>query len=512
MPTVYGSLNDTSLIGWIVVTPDHPFLDQSTNIIVTVPIEKLFDSGFFQVDVPQSQSTLDPVTNEKGAEITYHWQIYKGEIVTVYRLPTGEVYEGDVFVEGNRFYTGDPEDPTTVELTVEDEVIKADLIISLHAVCPDQEEDLNFGNLIGINYQTPYGDISLIRLAEYITTEPVYKNKLSAAFNFVGDFDPATNYLRNDLVDYQGNSFVWSPATGVNPPVGDTPTPIVEPEPTTSEYWQLVAAKGDQGADGDGANTQIIEYDPNTWANSTRSVAEGSVVNAINSIPAPEIPNVQGFAPVDSPSFTGSPQRSPVLTTYPPPPNNNREIPTTEYVQRAINSASGLLNLLPCPAFYARRIGRQGLTAGVRQIISWDNRVIHSGNTSQALIAASPNLKDLVIPESGYYLFFCSLFFKFVGSYATNSRRTVMEAALLVNGFDRGKFFYADESSSALTWSYLRQGFRFQQLSQGEIVTIGVTVRWRGDPAFSSASIADGEGTDDDDFILVWKVTNPINI
>jgi len=55
---------------------------------------------------------------------------------------------------------------------------------------------------------------------------------LTGSFNYVGSYNNGTQYYINDVVEYNGSSYVAKANT-----IGNLPTNIT--------YWQLIAEKGD---------------------------------------------------------------------------------------------------------------------------------------------------------------------------------------------------------------------------------------------------------------------------
>ncbi|MEL6462976.1 MAG: hypothetical protein AAFQ91_32970, partial [Cyanobacteria bacterium J06621_15] len=77
------------------------------------------------------------------------------------------------------------------------------------------------------------------------------------------------------------------------------------PPPTTGNnaYWVMIAQKGEPG----GTGAQIIGYNPTTWSGSSEAAARGDVVDAIQSIPNPDLSNYLTVA-------AGLPRNNPVMT------------------------------------------------------------------------------------------------------------------------------------------------------------------------------------------------------
>lgn len=488
MTTVRGRLND-GVTGKIVVTPDHPFIDtsQTPEVLVATAMEGDINLGSFVIDVPQSENIATPgKPSEKGAAITYTWELFSVTSTTTYSFLNGDIYTGeDVVNNGGVLYTGKVYDPaTSVQITKRTQEDRT-LITSIHAICPDASGVVEFSQLVGINHQTPYMDISLLRLAEELTTNPTYRARISAQTSIRGDYSATTTYNQNDLIQYQGNSYIYTDPT---PTRGNTPP---TPPATNNAYWQLVAAKGDTGS---GTSAAITGYNPITWTGSNQAASQGDVVDAIASVGNVDLTQYakkNEVPPIKDAVFRGSTRRDPLL--YPAPKTGADQVVDVGYLNKAINDSK---SLLPRPLLYARRVGANSLTKGVATVVQWNNRKIYD----PAVLGTNG---IITIPEDGYYLFCCSLSFRINGTYSTNSTRSLIQALLLVGGTQVGKFFALDESSYNSAWFCQHQGWQVRQFTKGDQVSLAAYINGG---AMSGGTFAyEGSTSGDNNFFLMWR-------
>lgn len=103
----------------------------------------------------------------------------------------------------------------------------------------------------------------------------VYDTGTTPLFTYRGDYDPATGYFVNDVVYYQGSSYI-----AINPTTGVNPTPNA-----SSANWGLLAlkgTKGDVGAPGSGGGSGGATFTSvhTTTSNYTASASEFVRVDA----------------------------------------------------------------------------------------------------------------------------------------------------------------------------------------------------------------------------------------
>jgi len=107
-------------------------------------------------------------------------------------------------------------------------------------------------------------------------TGPVGPQGPVGVLDFKGDYNPATAYVANDGVRYNGSSWVALQSTTGNPPP-NLPT-------TENVYWSLLAVKGQDGA---GVGDMVASiYDPQAKAADAFDSANHSYDNAVSELAA----------------------------------------------------------------------------------------------------------------------------------------------------------------------------------------------------------------------------------
>ncbi|MBW4633569.1 MAG: hypothetical protein KME30_17220 [Iphinoe sp. HA4291-MV1] len=502
MPTIQGQFNGTPFNGIVRFTPDAVWVDTSTNpdTIISQPIELTITNSSFSGTVPQSQNVGTGGVTTEG--ITYTTEVLKSVQTIKFYFLDGTLYEGAYHQHTDTFwYTGSIHDGTSKRL---DRVVTnsyQSALPAFHAVVPNVGTVVEFGSLVGISTQQPYLDISTFRIADLLTLDPTYKNRISAKFVIKGGYQAGTTYTLNDITFYNGNSYVWINASSGS---GQTP-PIVSPYANT--YWQAIALKGDAG----GTGAQIVGYSPATWNGSSEAAARGDVKDAISSIPNPDLSNYYTkaeAAPRANATFTGTTKRDtlsyPVATTDKP-----KEVPTAQYVEDAI--AALAFAKLGDPLVYARRVAQLSLSLATRAIIAWDNRVINVGT----VLDTNGNF---TVPINGNYLFYTKQTFQLNGAFAGNQTRGIVRAILTrssPSGTDYGDFYLDNFPTVNDSWQIRRDGWTFQSgLVAGEVYQVRALVDSQqlggtgSTPMQSSGnSIAPGGGGGANNFLLIWQTS-----
>jgi hypothetical protein len=486
MVQITGKLNG-SITGLVRATPDHPFVDASTNpptLVVTV-YEAAITNSSFTITLPQTQNL------QGGEGVTYKWELFQTQTVTTYYLLDGTVYSGPthLWATDSRYYTGSNHDTTSRLL---DRVVANQNIPiqdPFHAIAPDSATPVPFTSLIGIPSQFPWFDIGLSRLAELLTTIATYRDRISSKFAIRGAYAANTIYSLNDIVSFNGNSYVWRNAT---------PAQNQQP-PTTGDNanWLMIAAKGSPG----GTGAQLVGYNSTNWTGSSEAAARGDVKDAIASIPNPDLRNyltITDGLPRNNAVMTGTSKRA--ALTYPvADTEKGTEIPTAKYVEDAIASLG--TGKLPTPLIFAKRASVITLGQDVRSTVVWNPRVINQG----ALLDSNG---IITIAEAGSYLFTVSLQATITGNYQSSQGQVQIRyrsiLSIISAGVDAGDFFNYCYGSTQATFTNKQQGFRLEQLSAGTTLDIDVTTQAIGASNVISSSQVDGSAANN--YLMMWRV------
>lgn len=224
--------------------------------------------------------------------------------------------------------------------------------LDFHAQVPTSAGSVLLVDLLPTTLVTDVMDTSVIRLAKYITDEPILLAKVRSSFNGRGTWNLTQLYYKDDVVIYDGASYFY---TNKVPTIG---TPL-----SNTTYWQPLALKGSTGSGTTGNSTP---YDATTWNTQTDAPSRGAVRDLVENILAKNT-DYAGLAPLANPAFTGiatvvSPsntdsttqipntlwvntnfirQDTPALITNPPSGSSNLSIASTAWVNAAITSAGG---------------------------------------------------------------------------------------------------------------------------------------------------------------------------
>lgn len=437
----------------IIVTPDFPFVDESTNepSIVILPFEEsINDDGRFVIEVPQSESVVKDAGSQAGIteSVTYEWKIVEN----------------------------------LTEVIEEEEVTKENEIFKIHAICPD-DDIVDFSTLVAIPSHGSWLGIGVRRIANVLTdpTQP-YLDQLSFQLNSRGGFDESISYAQRDLVSYQGGSYFWRPSTP-----SDTPAPI----PGESDEWQLVSERGETGA---GTTANLDGYNPDTWEGSNEAAARGDVVDAIASINVEDSIDI-GEEFYENAEFTGRMKRlSDVPTT-----NNEDEVVNVKFLESRLGTAA--IDLLPKPIVYVKRLSEQRLTRGVPQKITWQNSNDSIGY-DQGNYWSGGDRGELNL-SAGFYLMFVSFRLEVRGAPEYYSYRVLTSVRLYqsspVKG-TMGHFYQNDQIRSGEARTILAQGFVLVNLNGTESLVVQVEASGQG--TVNGAKVL---AQANNNFLSVWR-------
>jgi hypothetical protein len=491
MTTITGKING-SVNGIIRATPDHIFIDNSTNpkTLVMLPIEAAIANGSFTINVPQSQN-LAGTPNVTTEGITWYFEQFRTVTTSTFYFLDGIEYKGatHLWATDGLWYTGSVHVANSQRLDKVDRTENLAIASAkIHAVVPDVAS-IDFSALVGIPAEQPYLNISLYRIAELLTTIAVYRDRISSKFTPKGAYSAATAYVYGDLINYNGNSYVWvnsASLTGQTPPA------------TNNANWFQIASKGAVG----GTGAQIVGFSPITWQGSAEAAARGDVRDAIASVQPPDLSGyltIVAGLPRNNAVMTGTSKRAalsfPVATA-----EKATEISTAQYVEDAI-AALGV-GLLPRPIVWTRRTSDQivcnnGSSSGnVR--VAWDSTLLGSANMSGGIFT---------VPTAGNYLFYVNLNLQLQPNSATEPTKSGARAYLSSLSVGELEGFFRTEKRLPYTVSSLFQGnglVYLSSLSAATQIEVRANIYYsNGATAYSDPSEIIGGSQNN---LIIWRV------
>lgn len=276
-------------------TPDALYLQQAAEFAITngaIGTINLVESATQQVSY---EFTL--LINVQSVEFYFaNGDRYDGPTLlhTDGKYYTGLAYRVGVSVELDRFVRVTPRQ-----------------IDQFHAIVPDSAS-VEYSALVPTRVSTDKLPTTIRQLAELLINTQQYRQALRGGPNSAGTFNPTVFYALDDWVAYDGSSYVY-----VNP------LTTRGNYPHNATYWQLVASKG---ANGTGTNGNGTPYNATTWDGQTDAPSRNAVRGIIEQLARST--QLTALAPIVSPTFTGSPNRS----SNPLTGDRSTQIPTTQWM------------------------------------------------------------------------------------------------------------------------------------------------------------------------------------
>lgn len=175
---------------------------------------------------------------------------------------------------------------------------------------------VEFTDLLPTDITPDILETSRYSIARILATTEEYAETLRGGPNPEGEFDVAVYYRLDDMVSYDGGSYVYvypEPTAGNYPP--NYPT-------LSNTYWQAVALRGNTGTGTDGNDTA---YDPTAWDGQTDAPSRNAVRDVIETLATKT--ELADKASLSNPALTGTP-----TTSTPPAGDASSRIPTTQWV------------------------------------------------------------------------------------------------------------------------------------------------------------------------------------
>ncbi|HEY9736750.1 MAG TPA: hypothetical protein V6D06_10725 [Trichocoleus sp.] len=467
MTTIQGIIKDSAgvlLNAQLRITLDAPVSDTSTTPDTTylpVSVTKPITAGSLAVDVVETAT----------ANTTVFFELYTEQTQYSYFFLDGEAYVGPVHLHTDgKYYTGETHNSDSVELARSSEIIES-IIQAFRAIVPNQST-VDWADLIPTGVSVDVLDTGLRRLAEILTSSTDYVEALRGGPRWLGDYNAATIYQRDDAVAYGGSSWLYINA---DPSSGNTPVDGI--------YWTKIAQKGDPGSTGGAAGA----YDATGWLNDSNAPTKAAIRNLVEGSLA-KLSNLTGLAPLASPSFSGSPNAptpannsnstaiattafvqgnfapltNPAFAGNPTAPtqaagNNTPRLATTAFVQGEIQQAR----------FYAHKTTTPTLTNNTWNTITFDVESLDTAN------AFNPATGIFTAPSAGWYEFNAMTYV-----VRTGGTNMTIAGAFLVGGSLRHAIFdrtlsNQDFGASGSTWISLAAGatvaFQVYSSSDGSV-------------------------------------------
>lgn len=201
-------------------------------------------------------------------------------------------------------------------------VLDSDPSIDFYAYVPNQPT-VEFSGLLPTGIVADQRDTAIARLAQLLTTNQDYATALRGGPRYLGSYNAATVYGKDDCVAYAGSSWIWisnTPAAGSTPAVGNA-------------NWMLAAAQGNPGGTG-GTDTAFdpTGWDGATWAPTANAIRDRLVL----------------LATLADPAFSGNPT-APTQAVG----NNSTRLATTAFVIAEILARLASSPTLTTPALAA---------------------------------------------------------------------------------------------------------------------------------------------------------------
>lgn len=163
-----------------------------------------------------------------------------------------------------------PSSSYNVKFTGQDLVVYWDINTTFN------DQDTTIDQLAGLVVEDRYNS-TLIRVAQILANQ--YGDQLSPQLVSRGEWNSITLYNRNDLVSFNGSSYLFTSST----PASGIPV-------TDDSIWALLAQKGDTGTGTTGVDTP---YDI-SWDGDINAATKNALYDILETL-----------APIDSPTFTG---------------------------------------------------------------------------------------------------------------------------------------------------------------------------------------------------------------
>ena len=170
-----------------------------------------------------------------------------------------------------------------------------DTLVDFESVIPDVPS-ININEILKTPITQDTLDTAVVRLAKYLMGNSTYYAQLKTGFRYRGDFDIALTYFKDDVVNYDGGSFIYfvdNPQVGINP--------------YDNTVWFQLGSKGDDGVGTTGNDTP---YDATGWNGQTDAPSRNAIRDLVENTLVTDA-EVSGLAPLSNPVFTNPSANTP---------------------------------------------------------------------------------------------------------------------------------------------------------------------------------------------------------
>lgn len=401
MTTITGKFVDSggaAFDGDLTLTLDAPLVDVGTtpdSIYTLAPHTFIFSSGTLSgVNVVESATS----------NVTYHLVVNKYTSIATYWLADGTQYDGPVVLNSGNYYTGTFYDADTSVRVGQVVSAQSSVVMDFHAIIPNTSS-VEFADLIPTRIATDSLPRTVRAVAELLTADADFVEALRGGPRFQGAYSAATYYQRDDAVTYAGSSWVY---INTDPAANQTPSLV------NTDYWQILAQKGDAGGTGGDDTT----YDATGWNGDTNAPSKNAIRDII--VQLATLAQLATYAPLNNPSFTGNANSPTPLSTAvgteianaawvrslfaliaSPNFTGNPSAPTQAITDESNKLATTLHvknKLFDTAAFCAQKTTDQTLSNG-GNTLNFNQELIDSKS------AFTPNTSTFTAPDTGWYEF-----------------------------------------------------------------------------------------------------------
>jgi microcystin-dependent protein len=187
------------------------------------------------------------------------------------------------------------------------------LVDEFSATVPDSATPINFSllaNQVAVRYDAQ--DAALLTLARYLQADDTFWSALGQQlWTHRGEWVSTEFYKRGDVVTYNGSSYQYTQAIASNTNL-----------PTNTDFWRLLASKGETGTGTAGNNTVYGV----SWDGATDAPSRNAVYDIIQTLAT--VAQLNTKADLASPNLTGNPTATTQATS-----DNSTRLATTAYVK-----------------------------------------------------------------------------------------------------------------------------------------------------------------------------------
>lgn len=383
----------TQLVGFFRDSGGNPIASGILRIKLDAPIVDISTSPDalytpLETDFTITNGAIPTINLVESAtqNTTYQFTLFNSSTAYQFYFLSGEQYTGltHLYTDGI-WYTGSVHSTDSARLDRVPSTILTE-IDSFHAVVPSAVT-VEFASLIPTRVSTDRLPLVVQQVAELLSTDSVLLQRIRGGPRWKGAFDPTIYYQKDDAVSYGGSSWIY---------INDNPAINQTPNDSNTAYWAKIAQKGDAG----GTGGQDTAYSSSGWDGQTWAPTANAIRDKIETLAT--IASLSAYAPLASPNFTGSPNRS----TSPTFGDRSTQIPTTAWVGNefaTINNAAltgnptaptppqGTYNtqiatlawvqtFVSSPAFVAYKTSDQTLSTGNSTIVSFSSKPLDTNS------------------------------------------------------------------------------------------------------------------------------------